>query len=366
MFIFCQKGIILRLEKELDEDSNQKTTILNLFNSGLEPETISLELDIDENTVRKIINKEINTNKDVRAGNNNISNYLMNKFYLDAIIDIDAIIKESQIRTWKALKSKPELNIIVKETQSILERHAESKLKLVILHIDLVGSTKMALTLPIDRLTTIIRAFAQEMTKIVAMYGGYVLKYIGDAVLAFFVIEDTGFKEQSDNGNKMIINREIDDGRQDMKKETTEKRSNNSDMLSLQFSNGISCAYTMIRLIQEGINPILNQYDYPELKVRVGIDYGEVAVVQYGIDIYEFNNVTFKTPHLDLIGYTISVAVKMTSLAEPDHLVIGQKLYDHLNDDLKSSFKKLQPSTEIWSYSNDTNDGLYTIFTNNY
>ena len=120
----------------------------------------------------------------------------------------------------------------------------------------------------------------------------------------------------------------------------------------------------MIKLIKEGINPLLNHYDYGVLKVRVGIDYGDVAVVQYGIDIYEFNNVTLKTPHLDLIGYTISVAVKMTSLAEPDRLVIGQKLYDCLNEDLKGSFKKLEPSTEIWSYSNDTNDGLYTIFTN--
>jgi len=194
------------LVKESDEVQNQKTTILNLFNSGLEPETISLELDINEDIVKKIIEGE--KNKDKRGKTeSNISNYLMNKFYLDAIIDVEAITKESQIRTWNALKSKPELNIIVKETQSILEQHAESKLKLVMLHIDLVGSTKMALTLPIDRLTTIIRAFAQEMTKIIAMYGGYVLKYIGDAVLAFFVIEDLGHKEQP-NENRLTLKKE--------------------------------------------------------------------------------------------------------------------------------------------------------------
>ena len=345
----------------MDEDPNQKTTILNLFNSGLEPETISLELDIDEDIVIRVIEKEKNKTKSSRT-DNNISSYLMNKFYLDAIIDFDTIIKESQIRTWNALKSKPELNIIVKETQSILEQHAESKLKLVMLHIDLVGSTKMALTLPIDRLTTIIRTFAQEMTKIIALYGGYVLKYIGDAVLAFFVIEDLGFKEQSD-GKEGISNKDGKGGG-GVGRQIAETNPNNNDLSSIQFSNGISCASTMIKVIQEGINPILNQYDYPELKVRVGIDYGEVAVVQYGIDIYEFNNETLKTPHLDLIGYTISVAVKMTSLAEPDHIVIGQKLYDYLNDELKGSFKKLQTSTEIWSYSNNTNDGLYTIFTN--
>jgi len=26
----------------------------------------------------------------------------------------------------------------------------------------------------------------------------------------------------------------------------------------------------MIRVIQQGLNPILNQYDYPELQVRIG------------------------------------------------------------------------------------------------
>jgi class 3 adenylate cyclase len=228
----------------------------------------------------------------------------------------------------------------------------------------------MALTLPIDRLTTIIRAFAQEMTKIIAMYGGYVLKYIGDAVLAFFVIEDLGSKEQP-NRNGLAIDKE--DGRVERREgggdgrngsKMTETKSIGNGLTSLQFSNVISCASTMIKVLREGINPILNQYDYPELKVRVGIDYGEVAIVQYGIDIYEFDNVIFKTPHLDLIGYTISVAVKMTSLAEPDHMVIGQKLFDRLEDNLKASFKKVQTNTEIWSYSNITNDGLYTLFTN--
>lgn len=335
---------------KLAEGPNQKNTILNLYNSGIDPEIISLELDIDEAIVKDIIEKE--KNKQVRNSKNNLSSYLMNKFYLDAIIDVSAIIKESQIRTWNALKSKPELNIIVKETQSILEQYAESKLKLVMLHIDLVGSTKMSLTLPIDRLTTIIRVFAQEMTKIIAMYGGYVLKYIGDAVLAFFVVEDIENKEQSAENEKTT-------------EEKTEKfKTNSNSFTSLQFSNVISCASTMIKVIKEGINPILNQYDYPELKVRVGMDYGEVAIVQYGIDIYEFEKTTLKMPHLDLIGYTISVAVKMTSLAEPDHMVIGQKLFGHLEGNLKGSFKKLNTNIEIWSYSNNTNDGLYNIFMN--
>jgi adenylate cyclase len=213
----------------------------------------------------------------------------------------------------------------------------------------LVGSTKMALTLPIDRLTTIIRSFAQEMTNIISLYGGYVLKYIGDAVLAFFVIEDA-------TRNGQYSDKVIYEGNDS---------ENNNGFASLQFSNGIGCALTMIKVIKEGINPILNQYDYPELKVRVGIDYGEVAVVQYGIDIYELEKTILKTPHLDLIGYTISVAVKMTSLAEADHIVIGQKLYDQLDTSYKDSFRQLKTNTEIWNYSNHTDGELYNIFTNN-
>ena len=332
---------------KLPEATDQKNTILNLYNSGIEPEIISLELDISEEVIKDIIRNE---NKgDGGHTNNNLSNYLLNKFYLDAIIDVNSIIKEAQFRAWNALKAKPELNIILKETQNILEQNAESKLRLVMLHIDLVGSTKMSLTLPIDRLTTIIRSFAQEMTNIISLYGGYVLKYIGDAVLAFFVIEDT-------TRNGQYTDKVMNKG--------DESESNNG-FSSLQFSNGISCALTMIKVIKEGINPILNQYDYPELKVRVGIDYGEVAVVQYGIDIYEMEKTILKTPHLDLIGYTISVAVKMTSLAEADHIVIGQKLYDQLDINYKDSFRQLKTNTEIWNYSNHSDGQLYNIFTNN-
>lgn len=332
---------------KLPEATDQKNTILNLYNSGIEPEIISLELDISEDIIKDIIRNE---NKgDGGHTNNNLSNYLLNKFYLDAIIDVNAVIKEAQFRAWNALKAKPELNIILKETQNILEQNAESKLRLVMLHIDLVGSTKMALTLPIDRLTTIIRSFAQEMTNIISLYGGYVLKYIGDAVLAFFVIEET-------TRNGQYINKVMNEG---------DESENNNGFSSLQFSNGISCALTMIKVIKEGINPILNQYDYPELKVRIGIDYGEVAVVQYGIDIYELEKTILKTPHLDLIGYTISVAVKMTSVAESDHIVIGQKLYDQLDINYKDYFRQLKTNTEIWNYSNHTDGELYNIFTNN-
>lgn len=261
----------------------------------------------------------------------------MNKLYLDAVIDIESVIKESQIRMWKALKVKPEFKISLSETQRVLERFVESKPNLVILHIDLVGSTKMSMSLSIDRLSAIIRAFAQETSLVISMYGGYVLKYIGDAVLAFFVI--------------------------DTDRDSNDKENSTMSSYFLQGRNAVSCARTIVKVITQGLNPILNQYDYPELKIRIGIDFGEIGVVQYGIDIDEFNGkAVFTRPHIDLIGSTISIAVKMTSIAGADQIVIGERLYNMLDDRQKSTFKKISGDSNVWNYIHEISEGTYWVY----
>jgi class 3 adenylate cyclase len=334
-------------ENNMSDITDQRNSILNLYNSGIEPEIIALELDIHQDVVMDIIKNESIVNN--KNSPKNISKTLLNKLYLEAIIDINGIIKESQVKTWKALRSQPDFNTSFKDTQNVLEQFGESKINLVILHIDLVGSTRMSLDLPIERLTTIIRTFAQQMSLIVSMYGGFVLKYIGDAVLAFFVVEDQQDKRIANQSNGDKSNDDDND---------------NDNFYLLQYSNAISCAHAMIRVIREGINPILSEYDYPELKVRVGIDIGEIAVVQYGWDIDEHKSLVLKKPHLDLIGYTISIAVKMTSLVEADHIIIGQKLFDRLDSKQKNNFKQLPANPDIWSYMHKTTGGIYNLYGN--
>jgi adenylate cyclase len=302
-----------------------------------------LELDTNEDDVMQIIKYEVNKRTQEIPLQIKLGSPFINKLYLDAVIDIDSVIKDSQIRMWKALKARPEFMISLSETQTILEKFIESKVNLVILHIDLVDSTKMSMTLSIDKLSAIIRAFAEETSSIISMYGGYVLKYVGDAVLAFFVIEH---ESNTDGENKKNIT--------------------NVDVVtpySLQSSNVISCAYTMIQVIQQGINPILNQYDYPELKVRIGIDFGEIGVVQYGIDIDKLDGKAILTrPHIDMIGPTISIAVKMTSIAKPDQIVLGQKLYDMLEDAQKKTFKRISGISSVWNYANKISEGRYNLY----
>ena len=200
---------------------------------------------------------------------------LISKLQLDKAVNIDFAIKHAQLSMWKALKVKPDFDISLEGTQNALRSYSESKATFVILHVDLVDSTKLSMTLPIDRLTTIIQAFAQELSLVISSYGGYVLKYIGDAILAFFIVDS-----QND--------------------------------LYLRCINAVDCGCTMIKVIHHGINPILNQSDYPELRIRIGIDVGKNAVVKFGWNTHTLDGkVIAKAPYFDILGYTISIATAL-------------------------------------------------------
>jgi adenylate cyclase len=116
----------------------------------------------------------------------------------------------------------------------------------------------------------------------------------------------------------------------------------------------------MIKVVQQGINPILDQGGYPEMGVRIGIDIGDQnAVLQYGWNIiHSLNNDSndnkhkqqlVKRGHYHIIGYTVNVAVKMTGLAKPNRFVIGQLVYGVLNEKQKSTFEILNLSTDAMS-----------------
>src|ERR671932_968589 len=307
----------------------QKKTILNLYNSGITPDIIALQMDISQDEVKQVIENEISEEERKKINAQRMSNApLLSKLYLDALVNIDSAIKNAQTRMWKALKAKQEFNISMEETQNILENYGESKVIFVILHIDLVESTKLSMTLPVDRLATIIRAFTQEMSLMIQAYGGYILKYVGDAILGFFIAGSSG-----------------------------------DSSLYLSCINAVNCACSMIKVIQQGINPILNQYDYPELNVRIGIDVGENAVVQYGWDTHMQNGkMILKKPHLDILGYTISIATKMTALAKPGQIIIGQLVYDVLEQKQKSTFRLLSISSDIWNYVSNYTGRTYSLY----
>ncbi|WP_415282794.1 adenylate/guanylate cyclase domain-containing protein [Candidatus Nitrososphaera sp. FF02] len=303
--------------------------MLDLHKTGILPEVIAMQLDMGKEEVVKII-----ANADSQEGKKRMSiktaeQSFLGMFYLDAVVNIDNIIRSAQLEMWRSLKGEMAFDISTEDTQDVLAGAAESKVTLVILYIDIVGSTKLSMTLPVDKLAAIVRAFTHEMSLVVSAYGGYVLKYLGDAVLAFFIVND-----KSD--------------------------------LYIPCINAVHCARSMIRGVMEGFNPILSQNDYQELSVRVGIDVGEVAVVQYGWNIQstiiDGRQVSTKKALHDILGYTISVASKITGLAEPNQVVVGQYVYEALDKEQKGAFALMSVPPGIWSYVSSKTGNPYKLY----
>jgi adenylate cyclase len=231
------------------------------------------------------------------------------------LIDLETLFIQRQDRLWRALKERYHYDTSVKHSQDFLRKHVSSKMPLVIMYADLVGSTQMSMILPVEKLVTIIRAFSHEMSSVVEIYNGHVLKYVGDAVIAFFT---PGFNRY------------------------------------LTYDKAVRCAKWMINVVKYGINPILNKFDYPELSVKIGIDAGEIAVVQYAYD---------RSSQIDILGYTMNVAAKITSLTSINKVSVGEKVYELLHPEIRAEFHKLAYRAGEWKYMNRDSGKPYKMYT---
>jgi adenylate cyclase len=210
------------------------------------------------------------------------------------------------------------INSPIKRSQLFLLKHTGLRVPLIITYADIVGSTKMSMNLSVEDLVFLIRAFTFEISNVIESYGGYVLKYSGDAVISFFP----------------SIN--INDNKHQLSKKSVE------------------CAKSVINAVKKEINSILNEkYGYPEILVKIGIDEGENAVIQYG---YE------KDSPIDVLGYSMNVASKITSLTAPNSISIGENLYNLLDYDLQSEFKELPIPSDKWKYINRDTKKSYRIY----
>ena len=270
---------------------------------------------------RKVnIQKKSEQKKDVDNVNAKILNRIIgsstkeNENRKDQLVDLQTLFSQRQDRLWKALEERYQYNSSVKHGQEFLLNHVNSKVELVVMYIDLVGSTKMSMTLPVEQLVTIMRAFSHEISSVVESYNGYVLKYVGDAIISFF---PCGF-------NKYLIS-----------------------------DKSVQCAKSMINVIKNGINPILTKHDYPELSVKIGIDEGEDVVVQYGYD---------KSSLIDILGYSMNVAAKITSLTAANKISVGNAVYKLLHPTIQSKFELLTIN-KGWKYVDRETDELYKVFT---
>jgi class 3 adenylate cyclase len=233
----------------------------------------------------------------------------------EKISDSDTMILETQKRVWGALKKGYEYSGVTNDSEEFLRKNVFLKVNMAVLYVDLVGSTTMALELPEEKLAIIISSFAQEMASVIHLYRGYVLKFVGDAVIGYFIAPENLLSAAED---------------------------------------AVSCAKSMLTVIQKGINPILNQYDYPDLMVKIGLDFGQSVVVRYGSNPDE-------SP-VDLMGPAMNIAAKIQSFAKPNQILIGDDVYRKLHPISQSTFREIVWRHNEWKYRSRITGEIYKIY----
>ena len=233
------------------------------------------------------------------------------------IYDLQTLLSQRQDRLWSVLYERYKYNTSIKRGQDFLLNHVDSKISLVVMYADLVGSTKMSMALPVERMAKIIKVFSHELSSVVESYNGFVLKYVGDAIIACF---PSGFNKY------------------------------------LSCDTAFQCAKSMIDVIENGINPIFekDKDNYPKLAVKIGMDEGENLAIQYGYD---------KSSPIDLIGYPMNVAAKMTSLTGPNKITVGNNVYKLLHPIQLSEFQEMQIKETEWNYIDLETNLRYKVYT---
>ena len=229
-------------------------------------------------------------------------------------IDSETMIQETQKRIWKSLKHGIEYDATVDRSDAFLRQHVNEKIHMVVLFVDLVGSTNISLTLPEEKVAIIISSFAQEMALAIKQHNGFVLKFVGDAVIGYFM----------------------------------------HTSVLIAADNAVSCAQRMIQIMNQGVNPILNNYDYPDLLLHIGLDYGDNMIVRYGSDK--------EKSHVDILGPTMNIAAKIQSMAKPQQILIGQDVYEKIHPTVQQKFKKEEWSQTKWKYNHRKTGKPYIVY----
>jgi adenylate cyclase len=274
------------------------------------------EEDTKEKIIDRMVDRNYNTSNKTEQGTK--QNSVLHSTENRTIYDLQTLLSQRQDRLESVLYERYKYNTSIKRGQDFLLNHVDSKLSLVVMYADLVGSTKMSMALPVERMAKIIKVFSHELSSVVESYNGFVLKYVGDAVIACF---PSGFNKY------------------------------------LSCDTAFQCAKSMINIIESGINPIFekDKDNYPKLAVKIGIDEGENLAIQYGYD---------RSAPIDLIGYPMNVAAKMTSLTGPNKITVGNNVYKLLHPSLQPEFQEMQmkEGTE-WKYIDLETNLPYKVYT---
>ncbi len=144
--------------------------------------------------------------------------------------------------------------------------------------VDMVNSTKISASLSPHKLSKYYEVFLNSMSKIIGMYGGRVIKNVGDCLLFYF---------------------------------PASKDSENIDGLISCLDCGLAMAEAQKIICQD-----LKEENLPCLDYRISADYGSVLIMS-----------TTDSEHIDMIGPPVNMCTKINRCAHRNEFVIGSDLH---------------------------------------
>jgi len=159
--------------------------------------------------------------------------------------------------------------------------------------VDLVNSSNVTSELSYKKAGMYYSIFLNMMSLIVKTSGGKVVKNIGDSLLYYFP--------------------------------STLHSSHRND-----FHEALDCGFRMLEA-RTDINQKMIELNLPKLNYRISFDFGCVMVAD-----------TKTSFNKDLFGSPVNICSKINSLAKPNEIVIGEKLYQIVKNQKKFEFKKNQ------------------------
>ena len=181
---------------------------------------------------------------------------------------------------------------------------------IIVIYSDLVGSTKTVHELNSLQVRRYYRIFLNEMTNVINDLGGSVLKFVGDCIIGFYILPDTGWIPFIDRA--------------------------------------ITCVTLMQKVMKESINSVATSEGLPEMSSRISIDYGRAQVLKVGVEgIYTT---------IDFFGDVMNITSKICNFAEPSEILLGENIWKLIYTDYiircdkKSSMMIKNSEYDIYSF----------------
>lgn len=196
---------------------------------------------------------------------------------------------------------------IVEPDNRLSTEHEAGVTDFIIISIDLVRSTALMRHMERERYLRMIQIYLNEVTTMLHHFHASILNIQGDGIIAYL---------PGPNLNGM-------------------------------HDNAIDCASCMDYLFEHGINDVLDEYGYPDLKYRIGLDTGSPEIVPQGQEGY------------NLAGMAVNLATKIQESADSNEILLGEVTERNLHTRWRSNTEEVTDEKN-WDYEVD--DEVYGIY----